>query len=76
MARCTNCREAFNRHLPAGWLERLLADCDTAAQYDLATMNAWPFDAEDAARINAPVLNLKGEHSTAEHHGCHDATKV
>lgn len=71
-----NYAEEFDRHLPAGWFDRLLADWDTAARYDVATMNAWPFDAEDAARINAPVLNLKGEHSTAEHHACHDAIKV
>ncbi len=68
-----NYREEFDRHLPAGWFDRLLADWQTGMEYDVATMNAWPFDAEDAARITVPVLNLKGEHSTAEHHTCHDA---
>ena len=68
-------REEFDRHLPAGWFDRILTDWDTAAQHDFAAMNAWAFDAQDAARIAAPVLNLKGEHSTAEHQACHDAIR-
>ena len=70
-----NYREDADRHLPPGWFERLLADWDTAGQHDFVAMNSWAFDAEDAARITVPVLNLKAENSTNEHHACHDAIK-
>ena len=68
-------REDADRHLPPGWFERILADWDTGFQHDFVAMNSWAFDAEDAARITAPVLNLKAANSTSLHHAYHDAIK-
>ena len=68
-------REEADRHLPPGWFERIVADWDTGFQHDFAAMNSWEFDVDDAARITAPVLNLKAEHSTNLHHAYHDAVR-
>ena len=70
-----NYREESDRHLPPGWFERIVADWDRGLQHDFVAMNSWAFDAEDAARITAPVLNLKAERSTNVHHALHDAIK-
>ena len=51
---------AFDQTLPAGWFERWVDDSDTLFQYDVPALDAWEFTEEDAARITAPVLNMKG----------------
>ncbi len=69
-------RQECDRHLPPGWFDRLLADWDTGLQHHLVAMDSWSFDADDAARITVPVLNLKAENSTNLNHACHDAIKA
>lgn len=49
----------FDQKLPPGWFERWVADAETLFQHDLPALGNWKFTAEDAARISAPVLNLK-----------------
>ena len=49
---------AFDRTLPAGWFERWVDDSDTLFQHDVPAMDAWEFTEADAARIDAPVLNV------------------
>lgn len=53
----------FDRILPAGWLERWAADADTLIQHDIPALGSWGFTPEDAATIEAPVLNLVGADS-------------
>ena len=66
-------RERCDQHLPPGWFERILADWDRALQHDFVAFNSWQFTSDDAARISAPVLNLKGADSTALHQEYHKA---
>jgi len=61
---------AFDRNLPSGWFDRLLEDAETL-KYDMFTINSWEFTAEDAARISAPVLNMKGAISRSFYHEIH-----
>lgn len=68
-------REESDRHLPPGWFERIVADWKTGFQHDFVAMNSWGFDADDAARIDAPVLNMRAANSTALHHAYHDAIR-
>ena len=69
-------REEADQHLPPGWFERIIADWDSGFQHDFVAMNSWPFDAEDAARITAPVLNVKASRSTNLHHAYHEAIRT
>ncbi len=51
---------AFDRTLPAGWFERWVEDAETLFPHDAPALDAWEFTEEDAARIDAPVLNVRG----------------
>ncbi len=53
----------FDRILPAGWLERWVAAADTLFQHDVPALGSWGFTPDDAATIDAPVLNLAGADS-------------
>ena len=53
----------FDQTLPAGWFERWVADVDTLFLHDLPALESWEFTADDAARIDAPVLNMTGSDS-------------
>ena len=64
-------REESDRHLPPGWFDRVVEDWEKALQHDFAAMNSWEFAREDAARIEAPVLNLKAAKSTPGHQEIH-----
>ncbi len=64
-------REAADQHLPPGWFDRVVEDWEGPLQHDFVAMNSWEFAREDAARITAPVLNLKGAYSTPGHQEIH-----
>ena len=64
-------REAADQHLPPGWFDRVVEDWEGPLQHDFVAMNSWEFAREDAARITAPVLNLKGANSTPGHQEIH-----
>jgi len=63
--------ERFNQNLPPGWFDRHLADWD-AFQHDIAALQAWEFGEADAARITAPVLNMKATDSLPRHQRYHE----
>ena len=69
-------REAFDQHLPPGWFDRLVEDWEGALQHDFVAMNSWEFAREDAARITAPVLNLKAANSTPIHQEFHQRVQA
>ena len=57
-------RGPYERVLP-GAVERAVADADTFFGQELPAVQAWSFEAEDAARITQPVLAVLGTHSVA-----------
>lgn len=54
-----NYAELFDRTLALGWWARLIDDSDTLSA-EMAAANSAQFTAEDAARIEVPVLNMMG----------------
>ena len=58
-------RAVFDRTLPSGYLERWVADADTALRDDNPQILKWEFTREDAARITQPVLNVVGANTWA-----------
>ena len=63
--------EHFDRTLPPGWFDHHLEDWE-AFQYDITAVQAWEFSEADAARITAPVLNMKATDSLPRHQQYHD----
>lgn len=53
-------RAAFDKTLPAGHWERWLASADTMFVLEAGSLEAFSFTSEDAARIDRPVLNMRG----------------
>jgi pimeloyl-ACP methyl ester carboxylesterase len=47
----------------AEYLERWLEDADALFQNDLPALQGWAFAEDDLARIEQPVLNIRGEHT-------------
>lgn len=63
--------DRFNQTLPPGWFDRHLADWG-AFQHDISSLQAWEFGEADAARITAPVLNMKAADSLPRHQQYHE----
>lgn len=53
-------RQLAERTQPAGALEQAFADIDTFFQVEVPALREWQMTAEDAARIQAPVLAVVG----------------
>jgi pimeloyl-ACP methyl ester carboxylesterase len=62
--------DAYDRTLPEGWLDRLIADWP-AASMDFEATNVWEISGDNVADFDAPVLNVRGEHTTPGHQECH-----
>ena len=63
--------ERFDQTLPPGWFDRHLADWDVF-QHDIGAVKAWERSEADAARITAPVLNMKATDSLPRHQQYHE----
>jgi pimeloyl-ACP methyl ester carboxylesterase len=55
-------REPLDRLLP-GSFEQAVADADALFTVEFPALGEWSFSAEDAKRIDAPVLRVQGENS-------------
>ena len=53
------CRALLDERIP-GAVAQTIADADTFFGVELPAVNAWPFDAEQAARVSQPVLSVVG----------------
>ena len=62
--------DAFDRTLPEGWLDRLVADWP-AASMDFEATTVWEICGDDVADFDAPVLNVRGRNTTPGHRECH-----
>ena len=60
----------FERTQPPGWFDRIVADWETF-RHDIAALAAWEFTEKDAAKITAPVLNMRASGSGARHQAYH-----
>lgn len=66
-------RAVFDRTLPAGWFERLVADMDTFFRHRPPKGLSWTFTPEDAERITRPVLNMTGISTRSYYREAHEA---
>jgi pimeloyl-ACP methyl ester carboxylesterase len=55
-----NYRQIIEQVLPAGALELAVTDLDTFFQVELPALQQWRVTAEDATRIQQPVLSVVG----------------
>jgi len=62
--------DAFDRTLPEGWRDRLIADWP-ASSGDFEATNVWEISGDDVADFDSPVLNVRGERTTPGHQECH-----
>ena len=60
----------FEGTQPPGWFDRMVADWETF-RHDVAALGAWEFTEKDAAKITAPVLNMKASDSGPRHQAYH-----
>ncbi len=66
----------FGRTLPSGWFDRWVADFSrVAVPYDIPALEGWRFSSDDAALIDAPVLNLTGADTPPFFHEIHETLK-
>jgi 3-oxoadipate enol-lactonase len=56
-------RQAFEGVMPAGWFDQAIADAATFFEVEIPAMLEWRFTAEQAARIDQPVLSVLGADS-------------
>jgi pimeloyl-ACP methyl ester carboxylesterase len=56
-------RELLQKFLPPGAFERAVADAQTTFGVEVEALQQWSFTAEDATRIQQPVLAVIGERS-------------
>jgi pimeloyl-ACP methyl ester carboxylesterase len=64
-------RPLIERTLGVGALQQVQADADMFFQIEGPSLNAWPFDAAEAARVQQPVLLLAGAESRPVYHEGH-----
>jgi pimeloyl-ACP methyl ester carboxylesterase len=64
-------RLLIERTLGVGALEQIQADADTFFQTEGPAVNAWRFDAAEAARVQKPVLLVGGAESRPVYHEGH-----
>ncbi len=69
-------RQAFDRHLPAGWFDRWVADSDAVFGSDREVQSSFIFTAEEAARISQPVLNAVGADSASYFREIHEEVQT
>jgi pimeloyl-ACP methyl ester carboxylesterase len=60
----SNYRARIEAALPAGAFEQAVADADHFFRQELPALEAWRFGAEEAARIEMPVLIVAGAESS------------
>jgi pimeloyl-ACP methyl ester carboxylesterase len=65
-------RRALDRHLPAGWFDRWVADGDAVFGSDREIQGSFVFTAAEAARISQPVLNAVGADSASYFRQIHE----
>lgn len=65
-------RQAFDRHLPAGWFDRWVADSDAVFGSDREVQSSLVFTTEEAAHIDQPVLNAVGADSASYFREVHE----
>ena len=56
-------RALFEKLLPPGAYDRLLADAHTPFEVELSAWSEWSFTAEDAKQFQQPILSVLGEDS-------------
>jgi pimeloyl-ACP methyl ester carboxylesterase len=53
----------LSKTMPVGWFEQTVADCPTFFDVELPSLPGWCFDADDAAKVQQPTLEVVGEAS-------------
>ncbi len=69
------CREESDRHPATGMVRPHRRRLGHGVPARLGGDGSWKFDADDAARITAPVLNMTAANCTNLHQAYHDAIK-
>lgn len=66
--------EFYGNSLEPGWFDRLMEDQEPLL-YDVDALSKWSFTENDAARISAPLLNIKADNSTPFHQEVYEIVK-
>lgn len=68
-------REVMDRFLPPGAFELAVADLDTFFQVEMPALQEWRFTADDAQRIQQPILSVVGSDTAPIFRESHDLLK-